>query len=221
VLNPNDVQAHLKIAEINFYIKNYPEAFKSINTVLRIDVYNYDAYFLKGMCYKDMSDTVSAISSFETASRIAPEKPSPYMQLALINSNKDFKKAILYFENCYQADTNNVEPLNGIGIIYQQRKQNLEAKKAFIRCIETQPSYAKAFYNIGCVLMDEDSLPKAQRQFDFAIKSDPKYVEAYFNRGLCKENLKDAKGALEDYEQALNLDPDFQLAIDAKKRLSK
>ena len=47
------------------------------------------------------------------------------------------------------------------------------------------------------------------------------YVEAFFNRGLCKEMQKDIAGALQDYEQALLLNPDFKLAIDGKKRLRK
>jgi tetratricopeptide (TPR) repeat protein len=218
-INPNDVVAQLKIARIQCYTQNYPEAFKSINTVLRADVYNYEAYFLKGICYKDMGDTVSAMSSFQTASRISPENPDPYLQLGLLMSNKDVKQAVLYFENSFKADTNNVEPLNGIGMLYQQRQNNDLAKKAFIKCIEAKPGFAKAYYNIGCILMDEDSIPKAQRNFDIAVKHDPQYEEAYYNRGLCKEIQKDMAGALQDYEQAALTNPDFQLALDAKKRL--
>ncbi len=220
-LNPNDITAHLKIATIHFYSKNYPDAFKSINTVLRNDVYNYDAYFLKGMCYKDMGDTVSATSSFQTAARINPENPDPYLQLGLILANTDEKQAKLYLESAFKADTNNVEPLNAIGLIYQGKKENAAAKKEFIRCINAKPGFAKAYYNIGCILIDEDSLPKAQRQFDIAVKHEPQYVEAFFNRGLCKEMQKDIAGALQDYEQALVLNPDFKLAIDGKKRLRK
>jgi tetratricopeptide (TPR) repeat protein len=220
-INPNDIVAQLKVARIQCYTQNYTEAFKSINTVLRTDVYNYEAYFLKGLCYKDLEDTTNAISSFQTASRINPENADPYLQLGLLLSNKDIKQAILYFENSYKADTNNVEPLNGIGMLYQTRNQNALAKKAFIRCIEANPGFAKAYYNIGCVLMDEDSLPKAMRQFDIATKHDPQYKEAFYNRGLCKELQKDMAGALQDYELAVQINPDFSLAIDGKKRLEK
>jgi tetratricopeptide (TPR) repeat protein len=218
-LNPNDVVALTKIATMQLYTKNYPDAFKSINTVLRIDVYNYDAYFLKGMCYKDMGDTISAMSSFKTASQISPDVPAPLMQLAMLS--KDEKQSLLYYENAFNADTNNVEALNGIGMIHQQNKNLPEAKKAFIRCITAKPGYAKAYYNMGCIAMDEDSIEKAQRQFDIAIKNEPQYVEAFYNRGLCKEMMNDALGALKDYEQALMIDADFQLAVAGKKRLVK
>jgi tetratricopeptide (TPR) repeat protein len=93
-------------------------------------VYNYDAYFLKGMCYKDMGDTVSATSSFQTAARINPENPDPYLQLGLILANTDEKQAKLYLESAFKADTNNVEPLNAIGLIYQGKKENAAAKNS-------------------------------------------------------------------------------------------
>jgi tetratricopeptide (TPR) repeat protein len=218
-LNPNDITSLLKIAKIQFYAKNYPETFKSINTVLRIDVYNYDAYFLKGMCYKDMGDTVSAMSSFQTATRSNPDKADSYMQMAFLTTNKEPNVAIQYFENAFKADTNNVESLNGIGMIHQTAQQNDLAKKAFIRCITAKPGFAKAYYNIGCIAMDEDSMAKAERQFDIAIQHDPQYKEAFYNRGLCKEMKKDAEGALQDYEQALRFDADFKLALDGKKRV--
>jgi Tfp pilus assembly protein PilF len=221
IANPNDPTAHLKIATIQFYNKNYQPAINSINTALKTDVYNYEAYFLKGMVYKDLKDTANALSSFKTASRINVENAEPYIQLALLSSGKDVNKAILYFESAYKADTTNLEPLNGIGMIYMQRGEIKKAKDAFLRCVNLQKSYPKSFYNLGCVLMDEDSLDKAIRQFDIAIQNDPKYVEAYYNRGLCKEIMKDNKAALADYNQALSINPDFELAQQGKIKVSK
>jgi tetratricopeptide (TPR) repeat protein len=218
-INPNDVNSHLKIATIQFYNKKHTEAFTSINTVLRTDVYNYEAYFLKGMCYKEMGDTATAFSSFETAVRMQPENPEPYMQLAAISLKKNPKQAILYYENAFKADTNNVEPLNGIGNIFVCTNEITAAKKAFTRCIMAQPGFAKAYYNMGCMLMDEDSTDKAIRQFDMAIKNDLKFVDAYYNRGVCFEKQNKLKEALENYSQVLEFDVDNELAKQAKKRL--
>ncbi len=220
-INPNDVNSHLKVATIQFYNKKYTEAFTSINTVLRTDVYNYDAYFIKGMCYKELGDTATAISSFETAVRMKPENPEPYMQLAAISLAKNTKQAILYYENAFKADTNNVEPLNGIGIAYVNNKDIPAAKKAFTHCISTNPGFAKAYYNMGCMLMDEDSIDKAIRQFDMAIKNDLKYVEDYYNRGACFEKQNKSKEAIENYSQALAFNPDYELAKNGKKRVTK
>jgi tetratricopeptide (TPR) repeat protein len=220
-LNPKDHESTLKVAHIYFLIKKYPQAFYAINNVLRADVYNYEAYFLKGLIYKDMKDTTNALSSFQTAAQINPDKQEAHMELALMSSGKDFEKSILYYKNAFATDSTNMEPLNGIGLLYMDKGDHATAKKYFINCIERNLNYDKAFYNIGCLLMDEDSIAKAQRQFDMAIKNNIKYMEAYVNRGLCKEQLQDKTGAIEDFKLALELDPNFQLAIDGLKRLGK
>ena len=41
--------------------------------------------------------------------------------------------------------------------------------------------------------------------------NNPKKTEAYYNRGISKEALEDYKGALEDYEKALLINPDDYL----------
>ncbi len=221
LLNPNDVKAQLKISKMFLFLKQHPKVFIGLNNILRADVYNDEAYFLKGMTYKDLLDTTNAINSFMTASKINPDNAEYYMQLALLNINKDINKAKLFYENAYKADTANLEPINGIGVMYQGRKENKLAKEAFIRCINTDPDYAKAYYNLGCVLMDEDSIDKAIRQFNLATQFNPTYTEAYYNRGLCNEIKKDNNAAAADYNQALQFDPGFELALQSLKRIGK
>jgi tetratricopeptide (TPR) repeat protein len=218
-LNPKDGRARLKLAKLFLFIKEYPKAFENINTVLRTDVYNYEAYFLKGMLYKDMKDTNKSIGSFQTAAQIKENDPEALLQLAMLHHTIDEKKAALYYENAFLQDTNNLEPLNGLANMYMEHNKVKEAKSTWQKCIRFNSGYVKAYYNIGCVLMDEDSMQKAQRHFDIAIKNDPGYAEAYLNRGLCKETLNDKQGAIEDFKVCLRLNPDMDLAQQALKRV--
>ncbi len=132
-LNPDDEIAHLKIAKIFLYSEEYPKAFTEINTVLRTDVYNAEAYFLKGMCYKNMKDTAKAISSFQTAVQTDPKYVDAHMQLALIYKAKNNPIAISYFENAFKADSSDMEPLYGEGMFWQDQHKFEEAKKVFRR----------------------------------------------------------------------------------------
>ncbi len=221
LINPNDVKAQLKVAKLFLFLGEHTKVFIAINNVLRTDVYNEEAYFLKGMTYKDMQDTNDAINSFATASKINPDKAEYLMQLGLMSAKVDKEKAILYYKNAYKKDTTNLEPLNGIGIIYQESKENTKAKEAFLECIKIDKDYAKAYYNIGCILMDEDSTDKALRQFDYATKYNPQYTEAYFNRGLCYEIKGELERAAADFNQALVFDPAYSMALQALKRIGK
>jgi tetratricopeptide (TPR) repeat protein len=220
-INPNDTKALLKISKMYLFLKEYPKVFIGLNNVLRADVYNDEAYFLKGMAYKDLKDTMNALSSFSTASKINPDKPEYYMQLALLNVNIDIEKAKLYFENAYKADTNNIEPINSIGFMYQDKKQYKLAKETFRKCIHLDADFARAYYNLGVLLMDEDSIDLAIKQFSFATKFNPTYTDAYLNRGICYETKRDTTAAATDYNQALQFDPAYELALQGLKRINK
>ncbi|MBK8145230.1 MAG: tetratricopeptide repeat protein [Bacteroidetes bacterium] len=219
-LNPDDEKAHLKMAKLFLYVEEFPKAFVEINTVLRGNVYNAEAYFLKGMCYKSMKDTNNAISSFQTAVQTEPKYVDAQMQLAIIYDHKKNPLALKYFENAYQADTNNMEPLYGQAMYWQKQENFTEAKKVFKRMILRDRSYAKSYYNTGWMLMQEDSTEKAIRQFDIAIQNKPDYADAYYNRGICKEIMGKFAEAQEDYEQAISFKADNRTYLDAKKRVT-
>lgn len=217
-LNPDDEIAHLKMGKLFMFTEDYPKAFAEINTVLRTNVYNAEAYFLKGMCYKGMKDTAKAISSFQTAVQTEPRYVDAHMQLALIYEAKKDPVALKYFENAYRADSTDLEPLYGQGMFWQNQGKYAEAKKVFQRIISIDRSYPRSYYNIGWMLLQEDSTEKAARQFTIAIQEKPDYYQAYYNRGLCYEIQGDHAKAKEDYNQSLTFNPDYE---DCKKALAR
>jgi tetratricopeptide (TPR) repeat protein len=218
-LNPNDETARLKMAKLFFYTEDYPKAFAEINSVLRGNVYNAEAYFLKGMCYKNMKDSNKAISSFQTAVQSDPAMAEAHMQLALLFDARRDPLALNYFENAYRADSSNLEPLYGQGMFWQNQQKFTEAKKVFQRIISIDRTYPRSYYNIGWMLLQEDSTEKATRFFSMAIEEKPDYADAYYNRGLCYEIQGDNKQARTDYEQALVFNPDFPACQTALNRL--
>lgn len=220
-LNPDDEVAHLKMGKLFLFTEDYPKAFAEINTVLRSNVYNAEAYFLKGMCYKQMRDTARAISTFQTAVQSEPRYAEAHMQLAMLYEGKKDPLALKYFENAYRADSSDLEPLYGQGMYWQNLGNYAEAKKVFMRIIGLDRSYPKSYYNMGWMLLQEDSTEKALRQFSIAIQEKPDYTEAYFNRGLCQEILGKADLAREDYKQALVFNPDYKPAEEALHRIQK
>ncbi len=219
-LNPNDEKAHLKMAKLFLFIEEYPKAFIEINTVLRVNVYNAEAYFLKGMCYKSMQDTNRAISSFQTAVQNDPKYVDAYMQLGLIYQAKNDKLSLKYFENAFKSDTSNLEPVYAQAMFWQNQNQFEEAKNVYRRMVTINRAYPKSYYNMGWVLMQQDSMEKAIRQFTIAIENKPDYADAYYNRGICNESLNKFQEALDDYNQALSFNNENQNYLQAKNRVS-
>ncbi|MBP6623626.1 MAG: tetratricopeptide repeat protein [Chitinophagaceae bacterium] len=220
-LDPEDKVAHLKLAKLFLFTAEYPKAFTEINTVLRSDVYNTEAYFLKGMCYKNMKDTNKAISSFQTSVQADPKNVDSYMQLAILHEAKKDPLALEYYENAYKANPSNLDPLYGKAMYWQNQGKFEEAKKIFTRMIVLDRNYPVSFYNMGWMLLQQDSIDKAIRQFNIAIEVNPDYTEAYHNRGLCYEIQHNKNAAIADYNQALNFNPDFAPSKEALKRIQQ
>jgi len=218
-LNPEDPKAHLKIAKMFLYIAQYDNAFAEINVVMKHDPYNPEAYFLKGMIYKERKDTSKAISSFLTAIQVYPEYKPAIIQLGQLYTLQKNDIALKYYDNAFKLDTTDVFPLFAKGVYYQNIKDYAKAKEEYTNCIIHDHQYADAYFNMGWILIQEDSLEKAQRQYDLVTKIDPVNAGAYYNRGLCSELMNKKQDAISDYKQALVFNSKYQEAIDGLKRL--
>ena len=220
-IDPNDELAHLKIANILLYSKDYEKAFAQINAVLRQNVYNAEAYFLKGLCYKDMGQTDKAISSFQTAVQTEPKYYDGFIQLGLLHAEKKDPLALQYYENAINVDSLNYEAHYAKAMYYQTQNQFEGAKKVFKRALSIDRDYAEGHYNIGWMLLQQDSTEKAKREFERVIAIDPDNAKAYYNKGLCNEILENYKQAQADYEQAIVFDEQFDLPTKALQRVKK
>lgn len=221
-LDPSDIRAHLKLANLMIFTKDYPQAFAEINTVLRNDAYNPEGYFLKGIIYKEMKDTLKAISSFQTCINVAPDYKEAFIQLGqLFNMKQNSKAGMQYLENAYKIDTTDPFPLYAKGMYLQEAKRYEEAKIEYRRCILVDPQYADALFASGFILLQQDSFQKANRQFDLVTKAEPDNASAYYNRGLTNELMGKKEEAVKDYQQALVFNKDMKTAQDGLKRLSK
>jgi tetratricopeptide (TPR) repeat protein len=217
--NPNDPKAHLKIAKLMLFTREHGKAFTEINTVLRQDAFNPEAYFLKGLVYKDMKDTNKAISSFQTVLNVAPDYREAAIQLGQLYAQRGSPLGLQYYENAYKLDTTDVFPLYARGMYYQQKGDFEAAKAQYTRCILQNTQYGDAYFANGYILLQQDSLEKARRQFEHVTRIDPTNPKAYYNRGLCSELMGDKASAIADYKQALTFDKDYTTASEGIKRI--
>jgi len=219
--DPSDIKAHLKLAKVMIFAQEYPKAFAEINTVLRNDAYNPEGYFLKGIVYKEMKDTLKAISSFQTCINVFPDYREAYIQLGQLYNMKRNPMGMKYLENAFKLDTTDLFPLYAKGMYYQEQQRFEEAKAEYKRCILIDPQYEDALFAQGYILLQQDSFEKANRQFDLAAKAEPDNADAYYNRGLTNELMGKTTAAISDYEQALIFRKEMKKAQEGIKRLKK
>lgn len=203
---PENEDLYTKIAEYSIFMNQNNAAMKYANDLLRINRNNADAYFIKGLLFKN-TDKAKAISNFQTCVEQDPQYYDAYMQLGLLFSQQKDEMAIKYFNNALRIQENSREALYGKAYFYQQQKQYNTAKENYVQMIKNNRNDYQAFYNIGHCLIAQDSLEKANRHFEMALSFKPDYVDAIFMQGQIAERIGDKKNARIHYQNALNLLP--------------
>jgi tetratricopeptide (TPR) repeat protein len=83
----------------------------------------------------------------------------------------------------------------------------LDAKRFYIKLVQTSPDSAKSHYSIGVEYASAGDDNAAVAAYDRAIAIFPAYAEAYRNRGNALARLGRREEAMASYRQCLRFDP--------------
>ena len=218
-LNPKNVGLELQLGQYYFYLQKYQESINHINNALLIDIFKPQAYFLKGLNFKELGDTTKALSSFVTAVEQDPKYIDAYMQIGLLYAAQKNELAIDYFENAIKLNPKNMNAMYAKAKFYQDTKQFNKAIKSYKAIIPISRQNQSVFYNLGAIYYGLDSIEKARKNFNFAVKVDPTYSAAYSALGACAEVKGENEKAIKYFKQALRMDENNPIAIAGIERL--
>jgi tetratricopeptide (TPR) repeat protein len=96
------------------------------------------------------------------------------------------------------------------GVANYEKGKYLSATRVLTKAINLKPDYAEAYKVRGDakVMNPNSTYNSAIDDYTKAIELDPNNAVAYGNRGFVKHIKRDYKGALEDYNKALIINPD-------------
>ena len=218
--------AYLKLAELNYFLKDYKKVIELANKALESDKDNAVAYFIKGRSVKEAGDTTTAVKCFMKAISLDQKYYDAYIQLGIVFAAKKNPLALQYYNNALNIDANNPQAIYSIGMYNQEIGDYNKAAESFSSIIQVNPTgkYAQysawANYNLGYInteiLKKQD---QAVKYFTNAIAKDTNYVEAIYMRGLASERLGDFQNAKKDYKKALAKRAEYPKALAGLNRL--
>ena len=219
LLHPERIPTLLKLCEVQYILKQYENSMKTIDRILKIDPQTADAFFMFGMNFKELGDTVRSINSFQSAVELDPDMTDAWINLGQLHAAIKSKMAGRFFDNAIRVDPKNPVALHAKAE-YLTSKDDLNGAIALYKEINiTDPQYEDGYFNAGLLYMELDSFNQAYQQFDLALKVSPTYIKAYAFRGVAAENLGKFGQAKSDYEQALRMAPDYELAKEGLARV--
>ena len=219
-LDNTNIEAYLKYAELELYLKKYTESITNANEALRIDKHRAKAYFIKGFVYAENLDTGKAISSFQTCIEQEPSYYDAYIQLGILFAGRLNPLALEYYNRALKLRPNSTEAYYDRGFFYQEAGELDKAISDYNALLKINLNYKEAYYNIGYIeLAYRSDYKKAIEYFGYAIEKDKYYTDAYYNRGYSYEMLGDKENAKKDYLAAISVVPTYKKAIAGMKRL--
>ncbi len=218
--DPENIDALLKLGEVNYLLRRYPQAITVLDQALRLNERLPKAYFLKGFVFKESGDTSRALSSLQTAIEVNPDYYEAFMELALLHGSRGDEIALEYIETAIELRPSSVEAFYHLGLHYQNQGKYAEAIEAYNQLLKADPNGYLGYYNIGYIHLTEyEDFETALAYFDSVLTIQPGAVDALYNKGLCFEEMGRTTTAVDVYREVLMVDPQYTLAAMGLERL--
>lgn len=100
------------------------------------------------------------------------------------------------------------------GVLRMRNGKHSDALKDYANAIEMKPELGAAYLNQGAAYIYQRNFTSAIAPLDRAIQLNSKDLfAAHYNRAIARENTGDVQGAYSDFQKALELKPEWDLAI--------
>jgi len=219
LIDNGNIQARLELGFLALVVKDYKQALEYADAVLKRDLYNAEAYHLKGMIFEEKGDTATAISSFITATEQESNYYDAYIHLGLLHLKQPNNLAKEYLKNALKLKPDGLEGLYAYALCCQEKGDYNEAIETYHKIL-TIHEFGEPYFNLGYIHQEYlKTYEVAIENYTKAIEVSPTYFEAYYNRGLCNEKLRKYKLAENDFRLALKINPTYTYAAIALERI--
>lgn len=219
-INPSYEMAYLQLAKTYLILREYELSEQYAEKLKSINIDNPEAYYLMGIGFMERADTARAIVELQLAATLDTLHYAALMQLASIYDSKEDTIAIAYYKKALKAKPMDESALFYLAVAYQDNKRFVESIKLFDTLCATYATSRRPYYHLGYIyLVEFQQYDKAEAAFIKAIEIDPSYVEAVYNLGRTYEAMGNFNAARVQYRQALQLLPNYPLAVQGLNRI--
>lgn len=222
IRSSQNATAQLKLAEVYLLYEDYTSADKCLQSAIHFKPDLAKAHFLLGVVNQEFDNMPKAIENFNNAIEYKPDYYDAYLNLGIYYAENNNDLAIDYYNGALNIDPNDVNTHYMLGLYYQQNEDFDRAIDTYQNIIDVDSTYPLSYYNIGYInLVYFADYEQAIIYLSKAIEANPMFHQAYFNRGYAYELQADYENARLDYQQSLNVMPNFENAVQGMNRLDK
>eukprot|EP01012_Entosiphon_sulcatum_P018997 TRINITY_DN2382_c0_g1_i1.p1 TRINITY_DN2382_c0_g1~~TRINITY_DN2382_c0_g1_i1.p1 ORF type:complete len:478 (-),score=83.94 TRINITY_DN2382_c0_g1_i1:77-1489(-) len=193
-------------------------------------------HWCRALCYEGTGQIELALRDYQYALHLEPNASVVYLSRAMLHeSQARIQDALADYTRAAEIEHDSPVAYFCRAHAYQRTGNNEQAIGDLTKALEVDPKYAKALNSRGAINKAKGDLHAALADFTAALSickeaEQPKeeddddefhdermsrYISpsvVYFNRGVCQQQLGDAAAAEEDFNNALEYDPQYAAA---------
>jgi tetratricopeptide (TPR) repeat protein len=213
--NPDLIMAHVVLGDLYFDQNQTAKAADQYQALTRLDPYNAENFYKLGLSDQLLNRLKAATTSYLRALELNPQDARAARNLGLVylalNEPKD---AARYLKQSIDLDPKNPHGYANYGVALDALGRYPEAESAYRQALELGGDPGIILLNLGSDLMAQNRPQDAAEVLQQALgKSDTPLGRLRFGEALAM-NHQDA-AALEQFQHALRLDPNYYPAMNA------
>jgi tetratricopeptide (TPR) repeat protein len=142
---PQDIKAHLSLGQAYYQNKQYAEAIREADKIIKLQENNVDAFLLKGMAQRMNNAFDAAIGTFDQIIALAPADAEAHYQKGItLLAKKDVKGATVELEATVKSLPGAADIRVELGALYEQQGSRDRAVEQYKAALQYVPDYAPA-----------------------------------------------------------------------------
>ena len=131
-------------------------------------------------------------------------------KLAIKNhKNNNFKLAEQLYNESLNINSNSVEALNNLGILFNQLAKYNQSITCYEKAVKINPDYVPAYNNLGFAFNKLGKYKNAINCYEKALQIKPNDADALYNLANTFKELGEFKKAINFYENVLKISPNY------------
>lgn len=172
------------------------------------------AYINRGVAYNMLEDYKKAVDNYDLAIELDPDLAVAYHYRGYaLHQLGRYNRAFNDYDRALILDLDYVAAYNNRGTAHQDLGQYQKALTNYTEAIRLDPNYAPARFN-RCWTKAKNlgRFADALADCELAVQQDPDQAYALHGLGYVHQGLGETERAIEEYQQALAIDPDYEPA---------
>lgn len=217
---PDDNDVKRRLGEIYAQTGEQARARQQYDAILATDPTNFEAWFDKGELDLKTGDTMAAIESMQRSFTVMPISYSGLPLANLYIARKD-PRALQVCDVLIAQDSakQQTDALFLKGVYYSETKQYSKSIAEFDSCIARDWKMTDAYIEKGIIYTEQKNYAEAMKLFNMAATVSNTDPDAYYWIGRCFEAQGQKDKAIENYQRAVSLEPEFREAVARIKEL--